>query len=315
MVLSLSLPVVLLQQSYQQVIISERGEGVSEEARLRAAFFGEYEFVLHQAPRYNFICTVFYNQDQLLHTKSPLVPFVGRHEQFKVVEEVEGPERTLTIESLQDGVSVELIEIIPLDGREQPLDFWSLEVSANRRTIGYGHNLPPQALQIRISGLNVVDVESVNACVWSGRKPGVQFARPIFGSFQCREPIRVDLLDNPRAEARGVEGHLKAVFGTIFGKDSGRNLWLACCYRYQLLDSGPEVRLPVLMIPTTNSKNLPFTVSAALKKWYQDVVPSREKGAFIFEITVFAANDDHRLPVLTLGELILPVESISELEW
>jgi hypothetical protein len=309
MVPSQSSYAVLLCQSFEKEAIPERREDISEEARLRAALSGVYEYKLHQEPRYEFSSAVLYNQDQFLDT---LVP--RGHDVFKVVEDVEGAERTLTImESMRNAASVGPIEILPLDGRQQPLDFRTLEVSASRPTIGYGHDSPPQALQIRISGLNVVDVESATACVWAGGMPGVQFSTPVFPLLQRSEPIRVDLLANPRAEARGLEEHLQAVFGIVFGKSSGRDFKLECCYRYQIMGSGPDVSLPVLQdaIPS-NSENLSLTMSSALKKWHQDVAP--KKGTFVFQLAVFAANSHQTLPVLNLSELLLPCESIADLK-
>ena len=117
----------------------------------------------------------------------------------------------------------------------------------------------------------------------------------------------------PGQRARGLEEHLQAVFGIVFGKPSGRDLKLGCYYRYQIIDGGLEVSLPVLQgtIPS-NSENLSRTMSSALKQWHQGVAP--RKGTFVFQLAVFAANSHQTLPVLNLNELLLPCESIADLK-
>ena len=298
----------LLCQSFDKQAIPDRREDISEEARLRAALCGVYAFMLHQEPRYEFNSAVLYNQERFPDT---LVPH--GHEVFTAVEDVEGPERALTIvESKRNSASVGPIEIIPLDERHQPLDFRSLEVGTSRRTIGYGHDSPPQALQIRISGLNVVDVESVTACVWADGMPRVQFVTPVVPLLQSHEPIRVDLLANPQKEARGLEEHLQAVFGIVSGKPSGRVFKLGCYYRYQIMDNGLESSLPVLQTGPINSDSLSRTISSALKKWHQQVAPT--KGTFVFQLAAFAAHGHQASPVLNLSELLLPWDSIADLK-
>jgi hypothetical protein len=309
---SLSSPVVLLRQSFKAAAIPERRDGVSEEARLRAAPVGAYEYVLHQYPQYEFRSAVFYNGA----TPDP-VGF-DTQQQFKVIEVIEETERTLMIESMSDDISVEPVEIIPLDSKQRPLDFTRLETSASRRTIRYREDPPPHALKIRISGLNVVAVESVNACLWSDATEGVQCSEPQATFIKRQEPISIDLLDNPRGEARRLDEHLLKVFGIVFGKatttTAGRDFQLECSYRYQIMDGAPEVSVPVLGRYYVDSANIGENLSRVatmLSQWHRDA--SLGKGSFVFGVEVYGTKSPERVPVLRLNQLLLPSESIANL--
>lgn len=308
-----SSPVVLIRQSFKGAAIPERGDGVSEEARLRAAPVGAYEYVLHQYPQYEFRSAVFYNGT----TPDP----VGFDtQQFKVIEVIEETERTLTIESMSDDISVESVEIIPLDSKQRPLDFTRLETSASRRTIRYREDPPPHALKIRISGINVGAVESVNACLWSDAMQGVQCSEPQTTFIKRQEPIRIDLLDNPRGEAWRLDEHLLKVFGIVFGKaitttTAGRDFQLECSYRYQIMDGTPEVSVPALGRYYVDSANVGENLSRVatmLRQWHRDA--SLVKGSFVFGVEVYGTKVPERVPVLCLNQLLLPSESIANLE-
>ena len=308
-----SSPVVLLRQSFKGAAIPERRDGVSEEARLSAAPVGAYEYVLHQYPQYEFRSAVFYNG-------AAPDPVGIDTQQFKVIEVIEETERTLMIESMSDDISVEPVEIIPLDSKQRPLDFTRLETSASRRTIRYREDPPPHALKIRISGLNVVAVESVNACLWSDAMEGVQCSEPQATFIKRQEPIRIDLLDNPRGEARTLDEHLLKVLGIVLGKatttaTAGRDFQLECSFRYQIMDGAPEVSVPALGRCYVDSANVGENLSRVatmLSQWHRDA--SLGKGNFVLGVEVYGIKVPERVPVLHLNQLLLPSESIANLE-
>jgi hypothetical protein len=303
-------PVTLLRQTFEAAAIPTDGEGVSEEARLCAALCGVYEFVLYQAPPFEFSSALFYNQDPPLDA-GPLSVHPGGHRRFTAAEHDDGAECMLTIESIGDESPLALVEIVPLDSTQRPLDFTALDLDARRRTIRYAHDRPAEALRIRASGLNVVDIESVNACVWTGEMPAVHFAQSLSGFVDRRQPFRIDLLGDPRAEARTLQEHLLAALAIVLGTASGRDFELDVTYRFPAGGDGPPLRVPVMLATlTSNSQDLSRTVSSALEKWYRATAP--EKGEFVFELTIFAANA-RKIPVLTLRQLSLPIESIADL--
>jgi hypothetical protein len=309
----LSSPVALLRQSFKGAAIPERGDGVGEEARLSATPVGAYEYVLHQLPQYEFRSAVFYNGA----TPDP-VNF-DTQAQFKVSEVVEASERTLMTESMSDDISVEPVEIIPLDWRQRPLDFTRLETGARRRTIRYREDPQPHALKIRISGINVVAVESVKACLWSDATEEVQCSEPQSTFLKRQEPIRIDLLDNPRRAARALEEHLLKVFGIVLGKpidtNAGRDFGLECSYRYPITDDAPEVSVPVFgrfyVDAASVGENL-SRIATMLSQWHRDTLPV--KGSFVFGVEVYGTGMQERVPVLRLNQLLLPSESIANLK-
>jgi hypothetical protein len=311
---SLSSPVVLLRQSFKAAAIPARREGVSEEARLRVAPVGAYEYVLHQSPQYEFRSAVFYNGAQLDPDD------FDTQQQFKVSEVIEETERTLTIESLSDDISVEPVEIIPLDWKQRPLEFTRLETGARRRTIRYREDPPPHALKIRISGLNVVAVESFNACLWSDAMEEGRCCEPHAAFIERQEPIRIDLLDNPRGEARRVDEHLLKFLGIVFGQDAanataGRDFKLECSHRYEIADGAAETSVPVLGRYYVASANVGENLSrlaTMLSQWQRDASPG--KGSFVFGVEVYGVTAQERVPILRLNQLLLPTESIANID-
>lgn len=154
---SQSPPLALISQSFEATAMPERGEGVHEAMRLHAALFGAYEYVLMQKPHYQFRSAVVCNPE------TPV--FYEGQGQFKVEESVNGSERTLMLERISDEVSLECVEVIPMGINRNPLDYSTLEASAKRRMVRYWQDDSSHELKIRLSGLNIFEVESVNACV------------------------------------------------------------------------------------------------------------------------------------------------------
>ncbi len=303
---SQSSQVILVSQCFEAAIIPERGEGGNEATRLRTALFGVYEYVLVQKPHYEFRSAVVYNSERS-------VLYEGQ-EHFKVEEKVNGAQRTLTLECSSDDLSIERVELIPLDMNSRPIDYMTLEATAERRTIRYWQDDLPHKLKIRLSELNVIEIESVNACVWVDGMPEVQFSVPQNTYLDRHDGIRVDLLDNPDEQERTLKQSLYSLFVNVFGEAFGRELSLSCAYRFQQNKGLPEIDLPVLQIPSTSySEDLSRSVSSALKNWYREADVASSQGTFIFDLTVFSTRVVEKRPVLKLIRLLLPIESTSDL--
>lgn len=294
----------LYGQNFEGSPVAESAEGVVEEARLRAAPLGLYEFFFRQQPGYEFSGAVLFNEPD------------GRAEQkqFEATEEISGTERTLSIQRTGGGVSIESVEIIPLDWKQHPLDFTQLEVSASRRTIRYSENPSPEALQVRISGLNVFEVESVTACLRAQGSDEIRFREPQAAFIRRQDAIRIDALDNPQGEARGIERHLHALLGILFEMGNGRACELDCRYQYQLTADGLDISVPVLpgMAFDSESNHERYNeLAAQLRRWYRDASP--KKGAFAFGVKVHSVRTPQPVPVLHLSQLLLPADSIADL--
>lgn len=301
-------PIRLYGQSFEGEPIPESVGDVSEEARLRSTPIGLYEFSFRQQPRYEFSSAVFFNGDE------PAPARQDDQKQFEAIEEITEGERTLLIQSAEGAISIESLEIVPLDWRENPLDYTQLEDGESRRTIRYSENPPPESLRVRIFGLNVFDVESVTACVWANGRQDVRFPEPQIAFIERSGVIRVDRLDNPAGEVRGLEDHLQKLLGILFDITAGRAFEFDCRYQYQPVVGGPQASIPVMGSIQLNSNSYGENLSilaTGINSWYRDSAPPA--GAFAFGVKVYSVRASRPFPVLHLSQLLLPPEAITEL--
>ena len=299
---------VLYDQSFEGAAIAEGVGSASEEIRLRSAPVGVYEFLFRQPPRYDLSGAVFFNDTE------PGSNGYDERKQFEVIEDLTGAERTLIIQSAGSGISLESVELIPLDWRRTPIDYTQLEASARRRMISYANNPPPEALAIRISGLNVFDVESITACLWAHGTDRIRFPAPQAAFIRCSEAIRVDQLNNPGASPRRLEEHLLALLDVFSNVLNERAFELDCRYQYQLTEGGLDVSAPVLNAVALDSESkgaILSEVAFGLTRWYREV--SQKKGAFAFGVKFYSVRRVEPVPVLYLSQLILPYHSIAAL--
>jgi hypothetical protein len=192
-------PIIFYGQKFEGIALPE-GADVSEETRLRAAAVGTYEVWFRQQPQYEF-CGAFLLNDEKLEPQ--------RHEQQKqleVSEDIAEDKRTLTIETSADGINLNSLGIIPLDWRENPLEFNQLEVSERQRTISCPKDLPIESLKLEFSGINVFEVETINAALWT--TAGNYSAGKLTTLIRRSEDIRLDGLDNSPSGARTLAEHL-----------------------------------------------------------------------------------------------------------
>jgi hypothetical protein len=295
--------IIFYDQKFAGMALPEVGD-VSEETRLRAAVVGVYELWFRQQPQYEFSGAL------LLHDKGPNPQRCEQQKQFEVSEEITGIKRTLMIRRTAVDINLDAVEIIPLDWRENPLEFIERDVSERQRIISYAKEPPTESLKLKFSGLNVFDVESINATLWTNAR---NYSPEKMTAFIRRsEDIRIDRLDNSQGGARRIEEYLLTLFGVLLEKAPDRTFDFECSYRYQVVDGGPDAFLPVafqksLSLPTASE--LFSSLLPVLNNWYQNFSPP--EGVFDFGVKVYGAASENSVPVIHLTGLVLPIESIA----
>ena len=296
--------IIFYDQSFNGSALPEGGDSGSEEARLQALPIGVYELCFRQQPHYELDGALVFNAENLEAQR------VEQQKQFEIVENTAGIERTLMIQRTSDAINLESVEVIPLDWRDNPIEFTALAVSESQRTIRYRKDPPVEYLKLKVSGLNVFDVESIDARLSAnGRNysPG-----RLAGFIRRLEEIRIDRLDNSQGSARKIEDHLLTFFRLLLQKAPNRTFDFECSYRYQIVDGGPYALLPVLVPQTLTLATASKLFSAllpALNNWYRSSSPP--KGVFDFGVKVYGAGTRQSLPILQLTGITLPIESIA----
>jgi len=235
--------IIFYDQTFAGAPLPE-GEAVTEETRLRAAVIGAYTVSFRQQPHYEFSAA-------LLDANSPSGE---RQKQFEVSEDITDVERILMLQSTADNIKLDSLEIIPLDWREQPLEFALLEASEKQRRISYRKEPPPESLKLRLAGINVFDTEIINAVLWAD---GRDYSPGKVATFIRRgEDIRVDWLENPSGHPRRLEEHLTTLLRLLLEKAPDRTFDFECSYRYYAVAGGAHALMPVLF---QRSLTLPAT--------------------------------------------------------
>jgi hypothetical protein len=309
---TIPLPVVWYGQSFEGEPLPEAVDGVSEEARFRAAPFGAYVYLFRQQSRYAFSSAVYYNGD------APDVVQFDEQVQFEASEDIEGSERALVVRSTRHGLSIESVKVIPMADPQQPLDFKVFGDGAGERTLRYGENPPPECMQVRVTGLDILNIESALACVRAEGRAVQQFSEPLAAYIERAEVIRVDRLRNSGGEARGLEEQIRALFAVTFDNVSARTVEVECGYQYRLGEGSLETSVPITLLPKFNltdpavHNEIPAELASGLKRWYRDMSP--EEGAFVFGLRVYGVRSPQPAPVLYLRQLLLPFRSIADLK-
>jgi hypothetical protein len=296
--------IIFYDQNFNGTVLPEGGAGVSEAVRVRVLPMGVYELCFRQQPRYELDGALLFNAE------NPDAQGSEQQKQFEIVEDTAGIERTLMIQRTSDAINLESVEVIPLDWRDNSLEFTPLAVSVSQRTIRYRKDPPVESLKLRVSGVNVFDVESINVTLWAN---GRTYSPGQVAAFIRRsEDIRIDRLDNSEGGARKIEDHLLTFFRLLLAKAPDRTFDLECSYRYQIVDGGPHALLPVLVPQTltlATASELFSSLQPALNNWYQ--VASPPAGVFDFGVKVYGAGSRQSLPIVHLTGIILPIESIA----
>jgi hypothetical protein len=264
-------------------------------------------YLFRQQGPYAFSSAVFYDED------SPDLEKFDERAQFEAWEDVQGIERTLVARSTGRGLNMETVEVVPMADQQNALDFREFGISADERTIRYGKNPPPECMQVRVGGLDVLKMESARACVRASGQSAQQFAVPVSTYLRRTELIRVDKLRNQQGDARTMEDHLRTLFAVVADSFSARHLGVECGYQYRLGVDGPEASLSIALIrlfdPAADG-NITELVSF-IKQWYRAVLPA--DGAFSFGLTLYGARTPQSSPALSLSRLLLPTEAILDL--
>ncbi len=149
--------IIFYNQNFGGAALPEGGDSVSEAARVRAVPVGVYEWCFRQQPQYELDGALLFNAGNFdpQNDEQP--------KQFEIAEDITEIERILTIRRTSDAINLESVEIIPLDWRENPLEFSQPTVSESQRTIRYLKDPPVESLKLRVSAVNVFEVENLNA--------------------------------------------------------------------------------------------------------------------------------------------------------
>lgn len=294
--------IIFYGQKFGGIALPE-GRDISEETRLRAAAIGEYEVWFRQQPQYEFSGAFLLN-DEKPDTQRP-----EQQKQFEVFEDIAEVERTLMIQSAPAGITLESLEIIPLDWRENPIEFTPLEVNESLRKISYRKEPPVESLKLKFSGVNVFDVEVINAVLWSQVRDYSPGPLPAF--IRRWEDIRIDRLDYSRNGARRIEEHLLTFFQLLLENAPNRTFDFECSYRYPVVEDGPNALIPVMQsLNLATASDLFSGLQPKLNAWYRSFSPP--EGVFDFGVKVYGGGSRRAVPVLHLTGIVLPIESIAE---
>jgi len=295
-------------QNFEEGFIPPGEGAVSEATRLHSALLWAYVFFIRQGPKYAFRSSIIYNSTETIGTDNE---WSDAQKQFEVLEDTSGSERTLVIQS-KGGDSA--VEITPVNEKRRPLDYTQLEVSANRCSIRLRKNSSPELLKIKLSGLNVLRVKTVSTCARTDEMK-IIFPNPFVPLIQRPDVIRVDRLDNSEGGARKLEEHFQALFDILFNKDSTLTFKLRCEYEYQIGEGLPKVTMTVLLELGQSSASLDQYISSLagqLQRWYRST--GQRNGDFVFALDIFHEVSGNFLPILRLQRLLLPIESIADME-
>ena len=294
-------PIIIYNQKFDGIDLPD-GPDISEEARVRATAVGTYELVLRQQPQYEFSGAFLFNDEK------PETQRDEQQKQFEVSEDVAEADRTLMIQA--EGLDLNSVELIPLDWREHPLEVTVLEAGKSKRTISYPKELPVESLRLKLTGVNVFEVETVNTAF---RTTAGNYSPGELTTFIRRlEDIRLDRLDNPEGGARRIEEHLLTFFRILLEKAPDRTFDFECGYRSKLGDGVPDALVPVMFqqsLSLPSASELFSQLLPALSGWYESVSP--EDGVFNFGVKVYGAESSEPVPVIYLTSLVLPISSIA----
>lgn len=257
-----------------------------------------------QPPHYEFGGAFLFNDEK------PDPERYEQQKQFDVSEDIAEVERRLTIQSTGNSSNLNSLEIIPLDWRENPLEFKVLEVSESQRTISYRRDAPVESLKLKLSGINVFEVEIINAVL---RVTGRDYSLGKLSALIKRsEDISIDRLDNSQGSVRRIEEHLMTFLRLLLEKVPNRTFDFECNYRHQVVDGGPDVLVPVLYqqsLTLPAASELFPNLLPQLSNWHENSSPP--EGVFDFGVRVYGAGLRESVPVLHLTAIVLPIESIA----
>lgn len=287
-----SMPPILISQSFSS------GEVPADEGqknRLMAALKWNYEFTfmyeLADLPG----ITISYDSND------------ASSDEFTITSSAENGSVTLTAVRLGNTRPMTMIEILPADNTEVEV----VVLEPDRRVIRFKHEDDRLTLDIKVSGLNILDVRSANARVEIAELPPSQFVGPVFPFLQREEVFRFDKLTSNR----DLESLIATLFSVLFEGAGNMEFGLACKYGYSLEPSLPEVVVPVILLPPANSedhKNIAANLAEGIKRWWADFTP-KPWGTFNFEISADSTAAAEKQTLFRFSRIVLPSEAVSDL--
>jgi hypothetical protein len=294
--------IIFYDQRFSGTDLPEVGNNASEETRVRASPYGIYELHFRQQPQYDLSGAFLFNEEGSDTNRDE-----SGH-QFEIVEDIAGIERTMMIRSVGNRININSVEIVPLDWKGVPLEFTPLEVSDRQRTIRYAKDPPHESLKLKVSGLNVLEVETVDTPL---SVDGRSFSPERVATFISRpEEIWIDRLNNPGAGKRRIEEHLSAFVKLALDNYPERRFDFSCAYRMRLSE-GLYTSLPVMppqSLTLKDSNQLFSSLLPFLNNWHESTSPG--KGVFAFGVKIYGTASRAAVPVLNFTTLCLPIESI-----
>lgn len=304
-------PPTLIQQACKSGPIPPAGGGVGEMDRLRAALTWGYEFDLYvHAVWGTFACSILCETPE----SSGPVP----RTRFEVTEDPLGIERTALVGRTLGDVSMEDVELIPLDSESrQEVAFKLLESSPGQRCIRYPaerDSSPYRLWRIRVGGLHALRNPSALAEAWAGGWEPTRFPGPVTASIEVADEFRVDRLSPPDAGQRAPQEQLFKLFSLFsegIASDSVTSR-VGCVYTYPLEVTGMEVTTPVLQISADlqDSRELAGRMADALKSWHGSVRPPA--GEFVISLRIHGRDKEGRPPLIDFTRLSMSAESVVE---
>ena len=304
-------PPTLIQHACKPGLIPPLGGGVGETDRLRAALTWSYEFDLYVYEVWStFACSILSETPE----SSGPVPLT----RFEVTEDSLGIERTALVGRTLGEVSMEDVELIPLDSAgRQELAFKLLESSPGQLCIRYPaerDSSPYRLWRIRIGGLHALRNPSALAEARAGGWEPTRFPGPVTASIEVADEFRIDRLSPPDAGPQAPQEQLFKLFGLLsegLAADSV-TLKVGCVYAHPLEVTGTEVTIPVFQSSADlrDSRGLAVRMADALKSWHGSVRPPA--GEFVLSLQIHGRDKEGMPPLVDFARLLMSAESVVE---
>ena len=302
-------PPTLVGHTCKPAAVPAPGEGVSEAERLRAALTWAYEYdLLARDSSHALTHSVHYESEG---SGGPVL-----QARFELVEDSDGTERTALLRRTGGVVSLEDVELIPLDfdhRGERP--FKLLAASAEERRIMYPDEPGWNFWRIRVGGLSMLRSPAAAVYVSVGDSKPVGFPAPVEARASVEDEFRIDRLGpDDGGGPRSLKAHLEDLFGLFCEGEPPRAMDVGCEYAYHVGGGGMEVTvtIPVFLARGLECDPRPLaeSVAAAMSEWRESVQPA--VGAFVIRLQLRRLEAGAENVWVDFGRLVLPSESVED---
>lgn len=305
-------PPTLIQHTCKPHPIPPGGGTVGERERLRAALTWSYEYDL-------LVYEVWSAFTSAVHIQHPESSGPVPQLRFEVKEDALGIERTVLLRRTEGEISLEDVEIIPLDHDSRgELAFKLLESSPEQRCIRYPGG-PESSFyrlwRIRIDGLNAVRNPTALAEAQTGEWAPVRFNEPVTARVEVADEFRIDLLSTADGERRGPLEQLVELFSLICDgvRPDTTTFKIGCEYSYPLDVTGIENTIPVLQatVEPHDVRRLAKDIIDNMRSWHSSVSPPA--GKFIMRFQIDGRDAEGILfPRVEFSQLLMPSAFVGE---